>query len=328
MESKIITTIEEVQSCLPVQMTSDFEVVDPFINNAERAHLKRLIGKEQLLVLITAYNDAGKNANEIADELMREAVKLSQKIVTTLGYYYALPILAVKIGSTGIQVFSNTDTKQAFNWQVDDVKAALINLGYGAIEDLLMHLDENPDAFPEYINSEQYIAAEQFLIESALDFNQYFNINRSRFIFQSISYLMLRIENQTVKKLFGTEFFESLKADNLEGKYKILANEYIKPGIALLTAAKAVVERVITFRDGVASINLVGNYDAAKSNIPAAKEDINRTKEQLEIDGNQFLQDGLAFIKDNLTDFEDFLSLVPKSQYNIKNNPDGGIYAI
>lgn len=328
MESKIITTIDEVQKYIPVQMTSDFDVVDPFINNAERAHLKALIGKEQLLILITAYNTAGKNADVILDAEIKDAVKLSQKIVTALGYYAALPILAVKIGSSGIQVFSNTDTKQAFNWQVDDVKKSLVDLGYGAIEDLLLLMDESPDKFAAYISSDQYVSAEQFLIESAKDFNQYFNINRSRFIFQSISYLMLRIENQTVKTLYGNEFFDSLKADNLTGKPKILANQYLKPGIALLTAAKAIIERVITFENGVASINLMGNYDAAKNNIPATRDEIKSTKEQLETDGMQFLKDGLEYIKDNPADFEGYIPTTSKSQYNIKNNPDGGVYAI
>lgn len=327
MESKIITTIDEVISYLPVQMTSHFDVIDPFINGAERAHLKRLIGKEQLNALIVAYDAVQKNANAIEDEEIKEAVQLSQKIVTALGYYAALPVLAVKIGASGIQVFSNTDTKQAFNWQVDDVKKALVDLGYGAIEELLCLMDENPDKFPEYISSEQYISAEQFLIETAVDFNQYFNINRSRFIFQSISYLMFRIENQTVKKLFGSEFFESIKADNLTDKRKILANEFLKPGIALLTAAKAIVERVITFENGVASINLMGNYDAVKANIPATRDEIALTKLQLETDGNQFLQDGLAYIQDNSDDFIDFVTQSSGSRYNVKNNPDGGIFA-
>lgn len=35
MESKIITTISEVQGYLPVQMTSHFDVIDPFINDAD-----------------------------------------------------------------------------------------------------------------------------------------------------------------------------------------------------------------------------------------------------------------------------------------------------
>lgn len=327
MESKIITTIEEVQNYLPVQMTSKFDVIEPFLKNAENSHLKRLIGKEQLDILIDAYITVGSNAHAIEDQEIKEAVKLSQKIVTALGYYAALPILAVKIGASGIQVISNSDTKQAFNWQVDEVKKSLLELGYGAIEELLCLMDENPDKFPEYISSEQYISAEQFLIETAVDFNQYFNINRSRFIFQSFSYLMLRIENQTVKKVYGSDFFEALKSDNLTGKHKILANQYIKPGIALLTAAKAIVERVITFENGVASINLMGNYEAVKANIPATRDEIALTKLQLETDGNQFLKDGLEYIKDNLEDFEHFTSQSSGSRYNIKNNPDGGIFA-
>lgn len=323
---KIIYTIEEVQAYLPVQMTSDINVVAPFINNAERSYLKSVVGTEQFKALVQAYESAGKNVAEIADDEVREAVELAQKIVTTIGYFKAIPILAVKIGTSGIQVFSNTDTKQAFNWQVEDLKEALIDLGYGAIEDLLLLLDSNPDKFEEYINSPEYISTEEFLIESATDFTRYFNINNSRYIFSNISYLMRRIEDQVVKKIFGSEFFNLLKVDNLEGKQLVLANEYIKPGIALLTAAKAIVERVITFDNGVARINLVANYEAAKNSIVASRDQVKDANEQLVTDGNKFLQDGIQFTLDNLADFPDYVAPVSRSNYNVTNNPDGGVF--
>jgi len=323
---KIIYTIEEVQAYLPVQMTSDINVVAPFINNAERSYLKSVVGIEQFKALVQAYESAGKNVADIADDEVREAVELAQKIVTTIGYFKAIPILAVKIGTSGIQVFSNTDTKQAFNWQVEDLKEALIDLGYGAIEDLLLHLDSNPDKFEEYINSSEYISTEEFLIESATDFTRYFNINNSRYIFSNISYLMRRIEDQVVKKIFGSEFFNLLKEDNLQGKHLTLANDYIKPGIALLTAAKAIVERVITFDNGVARINLVANYEAAKNSIVANRDQVKDANEQLVTDGNKFLQDGIQYTIDNLVDFPDYVAPVSRGNYNVTNNPEGGVF--
>jgi len=325
---KIITTIEEVQAHLPVQMTSEIDVIAPFLNNAERSYLKSLIGTDQYLALAAAYTGADKDISAISDPQVQEAVELSQKVVTAIGYYKAIPILSVKIGDSGIQVFSNTDTKQAFNWQVEDLGNALLDLGYEAIEELLLHLEINPDKFQPYIDSEEYATTQEFLIESASDFSKHFNINKSRYIFSSISYLMRRIESQVVKKSYGAAFIEYLKDENLEGKQKILVNEFLKPGIALLTAAKAIVERVITFDGGVARINLITNYEAAKSTIVANRDQVTDANAQLVADGNQFLQDGLQYIQDNPADFTQYVAPISKKRYNIKNNPEGGVFAI
>lgn len=325
---KIITTIEEVQNYLPVQMTSIIEQVKPFLDNAERSQLKNLIGIEQLSALVTAYETAFKNIENIADADIKEAVELCQRIVVTLGYHSAIPILSVKVGSSGIQVFSNQDTKQAFSWQVDDLRDALLNLGYGAIEDLLLHLEANAEKFPEYIASPQFTSTEEFLIESASDFTKYFNINNSRYIFQSINYIMRRIEDQNVKPSFGSVFFNTLKADDLEGKPKILVEQYLKPGIALLTAAKAIVERVITFDNGVARINLTTSYEASKKSIAANRDQVKDASEQLIADGNKFIQDGQQFITDNIDDFVGYEAPLSRRRYNITNNPLGGVFAV
>lgn len=328
MQNRLIKTLEEILKYLPVQMTTTIAMVDPFFANAERTHLKNIIGKEQLNALVGIYSAAGSIVETIGDPEHKEAVILSQKIVTTIGYYYAIPILSVKMGPGGIHINSSETVKQAFNWQVDDIKKTLLDLGFGAIEELLLLMEENPDKFSEYIDSDQFISAEQFLIESAKDFDQYFRISQSRFVFNSISYIMLRIENQVVKRLYGHSFFESLKSDNQEEKSKILVETYIKPGIALLTAEKALVERVITFQNGVASVNLTGNYESVKANIPATRDEVKAASEQLNKDGNQFLADGLDYINENASDFPDFIRTTNKPRYHITNNPDAGIIAI
>lgn len=338
---KIIAYIEEVQDHIPVQMTSEIDVIKPFLSNAERSFLKKLIGTDQFnefasiyATALQAYIDEPNTEEKanmrpltfVADAIVKEALELAQKLITGIGYHNAVPILSVKIGSTGIQVYSNEDTKQAFNWQVEDVKTALLDIGYEAIEQLLTHLEENPDNFPLYIDSPEFISNEEFLIDSAIDFSKHFQINNSRLVFNSISYIMRRIEQQVVAPLYGKAFFALLKEAPLADAYKELNNNYIKPGIALLTGAKAIVERVITLDGGVARINLVANYEAAKKNIVAERDQVNATKLQLETDGNKFLQDGLQFIADNPADFAEYETKESRKNYNVTNNPQGGVF--
>lgn len=326
---KLITTIEEIQESLPVTFNSAIDRVKPFIGAAERNYLIAVIGKAQYEVFVAAYTEANYNTADILDPEIKEAVIICQRIISNLGYLTGIPVLNVNFTDAGISVTSTESIKQAFKWQVDDVKAAIQELGFTAIEELLIFMEEDsPDKFPEYLNSVNFIRHHEYLITSASDFSDNFNISNSRYIFKTLSYLMRRVEEQSIKKVFGSEFFEALKSDDLNAKQRQLMTNYIMPGIALLTGAKGVVERVITFRNGVASVNLEGNYDSEKGNAVASRDQINMVCEQLITDGTAFLQDGLQFIMDNLEDFPNYQRLAPKRRRNITNNKENGIFAV
>jgi hypothetical protein len=326
---KLITTIDEIQESVPVLYTTTIDRVKPFIGSAERNYLLAVIGREQYQVLVDAYAAAEFITSDIQDENIREAVIISQRIISNLGYLTGLPVLNVNFSDSGITVTSNAETKQAFKWQVDELKASIQELGFTAIEELLIYMEEYaPDKFPEYLNSANYLKNQEYLIRSAAEFSENFNINGSRYIFKSLSYLMRRVEEQVVKKLFSSAFIERLKGDDLTPKELQLLDDYISPGIALLTGAKAVVERVITFKNGVASVNIEGNYDSEKNNTGASRDQITMAVDQLNNDGSAFLQGGLDFILANVSDFPGFERIVPRKRRNLPNSADKGIYAV
>lgn len=321
---KLIKAIKEVMQVIPVPMTSEIEVIKPFLSMAER-NIIQIISRAQFDALVTAY-DA-----DTTDETLKQAIEFAQRVIVNLGYHYAIPVLSVKISSAGILLNSGENTKQAFNWQVGNLERSLLELGFAAIEDLLELLESDSAKFSSYHASDEFKKQKQYLISSAASFSEYYNIGGSRYVFQSLSYIMKRIEEQHVKPTFGSEFFELLKhpADTnpLTPSSRVLINNYLMPGIALLTAAKALRERIITFENGVATINLKGNYDAAKVEMPADKEQVNAAFNQLTEDGNKYLEDGLAFIIENITDFPGYVVPKSKKRFNIVNDRNKGIWA-
>lgn len=320
---KLIKDIREVLEIIPVPMTSQLAVMKPYFSLAERELIK-LIGVAQFTALVAAYT-----APDDASEKLTDAVHSAQRMVVNLGYLSAIPILSVNIGSAGIMVTSNKDNKQAFSWQVDGVKFSLRELGYGAIEDLLELLEENPDDFPEYHASDEYRAARQYLIQSAADFNQYFNIGASRYVFHSLAYIMKRVEDQELSSVYGSAYIDKIKAERPTAAQPLrLLNKYIKPGIALLTAAKALRERIITLENGIATINLHGNYDAAKKEMVADKATVDAAYDQLIADAGVYLSDGLALIAEHPADFVDFVVPATVRRFNVVNDREKGIYAI
>lgn len=323
---KLIATIAEVQDYVPVQMTSDILVVKPYIASAERTYLVRAIGREAYNALVNAYEAAAKKVEDIADETIREAVRLAQATITNLGYHKGLPILSVKIGNSGIQIFSNQDTKQAFNWQVDKVERSLLELGFNSLEALLEHMEASPDKFPKYIASDEYKATQSCLIRTAQDFSAHFNIKSSRFVFSCITYIMRRIEVQDVEHLLGEDFIASIRATVPTGKVRILVEKYLKPGIALLTGAKALRERVIQLDNGVASINLAENYSHAERQQTPSASVLDATVAQLTDDGNRCLADGLAYAVANISDMIGFIEPTTRKRWNVQNKKENGIW--
>ena len=323
---KFLTNIAEVGQHVAINMTNSINVLKSHIEKSENLYISKLIGGLETADLTAAYIAANRNAENIIDADIKEAVLICQKIASNLGYLSAIPMLNVSMGSTGIKVIHSDESKSAFQWQVTEVKDSLQEIGFNGIEDLLELLESKPLVFDKYAASPEYQIQKQFLIKAAHDFNQHFNIGGSRFVFANICYLMKRIEDQVVKKIYGPDFFNILKTTTPTGKNAILVNEYIKPGIAILTGSKAIIERQVTFKNGVAQFNFKGDFENNQESAALTKFQIQDITNQLDIDGNEYLQSGIEYINKNLADFPDYTEPVIKKRFGKPNDRTQGIF--
>ena len=257
--------MQEVLEFIPVPMSSNIGVMKPFFSTAER-NLILLIGKEQFDELVLEYNKTTQG------EEFKEAIEHAQRMIVNQGYFFAVPVLSVNISSAGILINSNENTKQAFPWQVEKVEKSLLELSFTAIEDLLEYLESDESTFAKYIASEPYKSQQRFFIKTALEFSRHFDIANSRYLYSTIAYIMKRVEDQELELAFNAPFVEFMRENESDPEIKHLLTRFINPGIALITAAKALRERIIVTRNGIATINLSGNYNAIKKNFPQDKQ--------------------------------------------------------
>lgn len=325
MKPKLITTIGEIQQNVPVNMTTDIDVVSPFLNSAEISYVIRFIGKEQFDELVAAYEPP---IDDETDDDKLIAIRMAQKVIANLGYMLGLPVLSLSIGTSGIQISTNENAKQAFQWQVADLKDSLADLGFTGLEELLTFLGSKPDVFDKYADSDECKKQKQLLINTAVDFDSYYHIKSSCIIFQTIAYIIKRVEDQTLAKLVGPVFLQSLKVEELSDKKKILVDSYLKPGLALATIAKALVERVVSLENGQIGYNFKGRTENMKESQSATNQQISATCDQLVADANLFFQDGLEYIKTNASDFEGFQPPAPRRRFKINNDPSKGVFAV
>lgn len=325
--ANLIKHIDEVTRQVPMNKLADYDKLEPFLANAERLYVLNLIGKLEFADLLAAYTSATFNTDLIIDSTIKQAILNAQRIISNIGYLFAAPLVSLSIGPNGIQIHSTADKKTAFQWQIEDLKRALQDLGGGGIEDLLLHLEENPLVFDKYAASENYQKQKKYLITTATEFSEYFDIKNSRFLFQSLGAIMYRIEAHVIEKSLGEGFLEALKQPNLSAPKKKLCNKYIKPALALLTAAKAIHERVFSFNEGVVTFNFVGT---TQENLKASKElleeKIMPLVNSLTGDANQYLADAKELILANLTDFPEFTEPLPERRFKAKNRKDAGIF--
>lgn len=325
--AQLIKKIEEVKQVVPMNMTADFDRLNPFLSNAERLYVLNIIGKAEFADMQTAYTNAGFNTASIIDPFVKQGLIIAQKIICNIGYLFAIPVLSVSVGAGGIQISSNADKKTAFQWQVEEIKKSLQDLGGSAIEELLIFAEENPLIFDKYIASDSYQKQKKYLISTATEFSDYFEIKNSRFLFQSLTSIMYRVEAQTIEKTFGENFLATLKLATATPQQKKLCNKYIKPALALLTAAKAINERIFAFNDGVVTFNFIGTtQENLKASKEVLQENILPIVNSLTHDANLFLQDAQAFITANAADFPAFIVPQPTRRFKARNKPTSGIF--
>lgn len=325
--AKLLKKIEEVRKHVPSNMTADFDKISPFLDNAEKLYVYNLIGKDEFNSIAAVYEAAEFNLDNVIDPVIKQAIFFAQKISSNLGYLFGVPIISLSIGSGGIQIQSNSEKKTAFQWQTDELKDSLQELGHTAIEELLEWLEEHPDKFSAYIASENYAKQKRFLISNAKDFSQYFDIRASRFLFQNLCSIMYRVEAQTMEKLFGEDFYQSLKADDASEVKKKLATKYIKPALALLTGAKSIKERIFSYNNGVVGYNFVAaSTQNIKENKELSEEKIEPLYKSLTDDANAFLQDAQEFIAKNATDLPEFIPQEAKRRFKATNRKDSGLF--
>ncbi|RZK37309.1 MAG: hypothetical protein EOO61_09165 [Hymenobacter sp.] len=290
----ILTDEQEFNTYLEVSAGMSYAVLSPSITIAERRFLRPLLGDALYLNLITAYSGAGSSAEEITEEPMRQLAKLAQEAVANLAMYLVVPRLSVQVGDTGIRRAESETQKSAYQYQQLDLQESYGNAGFDALEDMLGHLMANLSAFPNFKSSTSFLEENEFLITGGTDFSRHYFIGRSRLTYLSIRYIMKRIEFGQILPILGQKLYRKLKDDQAAGTLtdiqKDLLNNFVKPAIALLTIAKAVVERKVDVTSQGVTVSIKGFSNNVAQKNTATASDTQAMASQLTADGNDFLK--------------------------------------
>ncbi len=328
----MITTIDELKQYVEVSSGLKMPTVEPSLRIAERRNLRSCLGEQLFNQLLASYKDSGFKVAAMPAAL-QELARLSQFVVANIGMSLLIPRLSVSVSDTGLARIENEGKKTAFQYQEVNLRESYLRAGFDGLDDVLNHRESNKESFPEWVSSPSYLDYKKYFIQSAEQFSASFNIQHSRLAFLSIRYIMKRVEDFQVQDITGKKLFSVLKSELKSGtiseKHQVLLDDYIRPGVALITIAKGVWERALDISESGVTVSIKGSTDNNELRQSAELNKQQKMADQLLADGNEYLSRLGQFLNDNITDYPDFqLPVVDTHLFKIKNNPDNGIFSV
>lgn len=347
---RVISTTEELKNYVSATSSFKYEKIAPHINRTILGYIKKLLGEALTAEIAAAYEAAllavdslpsdekldiiseGKQYRLMPDKYW-EIMPYLQDAVTNISFMNCLSQLQVTMSDAGIRLMVNENQKTAFQWQIDDLKYQLAVDGYSALNNLLEVLDSRKTDFPNWVESDSYSDQKKYFVENPELFNNAYYIANNRMTYLTLRYIMKRIEQFEVERLVGATVFEKLKASQLTGysvKERNLMENFLIPGIVLLTVAKGIKERAIEVSDLGVQANLYTYYATLKD---ARKKSHNEKEwmgmiQQLTDDGNEFLKAARDYIDANADEF----GVVPDDDigvnFRVNNKPERGIFGM
>lgn len=246
---------EEIKKYLPVTVVVSFGTIKPFIDIAEMAYLKPLIGSELYAKLQTFYtNQSSGSTSGDADvnEAYTELLKLSQRAIINLAYYRGFSTLNTTITDDGFQRAESDRYKTLYKYQEDEIKAQFKTDGFNTLDDILQHLEDNLEYYPEFEESENYLEVKEMLIPSTKVFDKYYNIGKSRLVFLKLQQFIMQAEDFEIKKTLGASLYAYVKAEIIKDEPEEKATNlltYIRKALAYFAVAYGINELGVNITD-------------------------------------------------------------------------------
>lgn len=229
--TNLVLNITDLKNHAAIDFISGFDVLEPFISDAERWLKRRYLGAElfdKLAELHQQNADGSESVSESTSEsasesssddenpILSKLLWLSQGIVTNMALLNYIPEGQLEISAQGIRI-NTTDTKKtAFEWQIKQLADRYIKGRDTKLEDLLQLLFENN--VPEWASSPVMKKLRQRFINSALQFEKYCSIEESHLLFLRMLPDMDYAERIYMRSILGDAFLDELRERILDGE--------------------------------------------------------------------------------------------------------------
>lgn len=242
-------TIAELNAHVHFSVTFDLDTILPLLDRDCRAYTEEILGAAQYISLHTAYNDGsldGLPETDINVQLLREV----QATEARLASWLSLDDNLIVRDSTGPTVGSTDKLKPASQYRIEKARASAMAKAFVQIDRLLAFLETNAGNYPLWTAAQQAILKD-LLISTTGEFQRYYEINNSRYLFSKMNATMRRTQRSVIRPLLGDDAYAEMQTEYstvVSGDYVTLI-PLAQEILALSTIAKAIPSMAITMSE-------------------------------------------------------------------------------
>jgi hypothetical protein len=281
----LIKTIEELKEFLRIPSTNITNKM-PSIEVAEEQYLIPILGYELYNRLSEAYE---------ADALspgLQQLLSRSRSIIAPLAYLLGLPFLQVNLSDQGATAMESQNTRKAFKWEYNEIKEALTNSGFSAMEKLIIYLKEHSIEFPEWQTAPYNSAELTFIIRDGNDLKKAVAIDQPHRCFLLLQPMLPSLVELQIIPVISEAFFmhfnERIISGNLSDVERKL-NDLLRQAMARLLMKQAGIEMSIKFSgSGFTIVDVLKDRPEEGRTDPGDKR-LQRWCMEMERTGNAYL---------------------------------------
>jgi len=253
---------------------------DDIASDLQLAHeeMELVVGSEVMQAADLHYHsDAFQAAEQTdAEKLLDKLIDHLQLPISLIAYKdYAITNDLSHDSSGRKMVLDPESEKIPFEWLLERDDQAILNKAHRTTDRLIKFLDDNIDNVPikdTWAVSEAYALSKECFINSAIEFDSIFPIQKSRRFFLAVLPFLKEKETLRIRPLIGADLFttlkEKIKDKDLVTTDKVLL-QYIKVPLVLLTMRDAVKRLSVEVLPNGVFQNYVSDRQTLKASSPA-----------------------------------------------------------
>lgn len=239
-----IKTLAELKAKAPATASFTIEQLWPDMYQVERKFIRPAISAALFDDLMTKYQ--ANTPFSAAEMALWDRVQATSSALAMWSY---APKLNTQISSAGLHTSSTAQKKQAWEWQVRDLRNALKKQGMQSLDELVEYLIENETDYPLWLSSTERSVFYSHFVQEVKQFERFVNIGNSVFLFRKMFQKMNYVEKFRIENIISPELSTEIRTQTAVGTLTV-------PNAALLDYIKGAVSH-ITMADSINDLSLV-----------------------------------------------------------------------
>ena len=286
----LFSSIDELKEYISLSGDMDFNDLKASLKQAGRKRITPLIDSAVADSLVAYYNEGNPNTSE-ANLKKYKLLQLTQEALAYFGLEAYVPEGNVMVSGQGINVQESEHSKAADWWHIKDLIRKYAKAGEEALEEVLIYL-EKEDPFENWSGSEARAALKTLHIQSATDFQKYFNIGSNRSTFLALQPIIRDVQNMYLEPTLSQDILNLFLEYNSESSAEEKrANDLLKHALANITIGRACRTNLFEVNaDGFKKRSTSTNNSFIDKLSDASREELNRVELETMKTGNAYLQ--------------------------------------